>query len=82
MWGWSPQKPTKGMTLQYFHTIPTSCAIVFVSCVHRRGNGCVMHVDVHELYCGWLLNVVATEGGRFAYISCGVHEQCWVCMTC
>ena len=50
-----------GMTPQYFHTIPTSGAIlpaicfVFVSCVHRRvvegsgvgSAGCGVHVDVH-----------------------------------
>ena len=44
---------------QYFHTIPTSCAILptihCVCCVHRRvmegsrvGNaGCAVHVDIH-----------------------------------
>ena len=42
--GMEPKKPTKldgNMTPQYFHTIPTPCAIlptmfVFVSCVHNR----------------------------------------------
>ena len=63
-------QPNKmGMTPQYLHTIPTSCAILStmpcVCCVHRRvvegsgvgSAGCVVHVDVHresEFCCGWL----------------------------
>ena len=57
-----------GLIPQYFHNIPTPCAILptmpCVCCVHRRvveGSGvgsarCVMHVDVH----GVVLWVAAT----------------------
>ena len=51
-----------GMTTQYFHTIPTSCAILlplsYTNNVQWRVvEGSVVHVDVHawaviELYCG------------------------------
>ena len=53
------------MTSQYFHTIPTSCAIclVFVICVHRRAM-------CSACWCAWRshvvddCNLIATEHGR------------------
>ena len=48
-------------------------------------HGCVVHVDVHGevMHVVGGCNLIATEHGRcLVYRSCGVHEQCCVCMAC
>ena len=87
-------QPNKiGTTPQYFHTIPTSCAILLtipcICCVHRRvvegsgvgSAGCVVHVD---MYGEWVVvggcNLIATEHGMGCHICWRVlwSEQSWV----
>ena len=88
-------QPNKtGTTLQYFYTIPTSCAILPTACLclleegclvlGRVWCGCVVHVllCIVSRLCCWWLPVCCYWARQVWSVLCAEGVEWWVCAVC